>query len=167
MVRYGPEAIGKLARVWLESAILVPAVDVLPAVVQYDIVIAQVPQPQIDHPLRRGQEQVLGHIATKCIPVVLVRSASAFRKECGSRKKSKRRRTHPIGGVRASPFLIASEPTTSAAATDKRARNGHMLLLFDGVSITHAETSGGAEQYRVYRSGHCRLPFIIVGPDIR
>lgn len=129
MVRYGPEAIGKLARVWLESAILVPAVDVLPTVVQYDIVIAQVPQPQIDHPLRRGQEQVIGYIATKCIPVVLVRSASAFRKECGSRRKSKKRRTHPIGGVRASPFLIASEPTTSAAATDKRARNGHMLLL--------------------------------------
>lgn len=87
MVGYRPEAVGKLARVWLESASLVPAVDVLPTVVQYDIVIAQVPQPQIDNPLRRGQEQILGYIATKCIPVVLVRSASACRKECGGRRK--------------------------------------------------------------------------------
>lgn len=65
------QASWELAELRLELAIAVSTVDILPAVIEHDIVVSQVTQTQAQD-LRRGtKEKVFGNVATESIPVVL------------------------------------------------------------------------------------------------
>ena len=66
------QSIGEFAELGVELAVLVSSVDVLPAIVKHNIVVAQISQTQPDNLLRGGVEEIFRNIAAESIPVVLL-----------------------------------------------------------------------------------------------
>lgn len=71
MIGYRLQAVGELAKLGLELAIAVPAVDVLPTVVENDVLVPQVPQPEVHNLLRGAEQEVLGNVTPEGVPVIL------------------------------------------------------------------------------------------------
>lgn len=62
-------AIGKLLKVWTKCAVLIAAFG--PAVIEHYVVVASVPQANVDQLLRCADQKLLVDITAKCVPVVL------------------------------------------------------------------------------------------------
>jgi hypothetical protein len=97
----------------VELPFLVSSIDILPAIVEYNIVVSQISQTQPENLLRGSVEKIFRNIATESVPVVLFAQRL---QSVGCPKILKGHRTHPIGGVTASPLFIAAAPLKRAVA---------------------------------------------------
>jgi hypothetical protein len=55
----------------MQLSLRIPACRVLPAVIENDIVVAEIAQAKTEDCGRGGKKQVLGDVATESVPVVL------------------------------------------------------------------------------------------------
>jgi hypothetical protein len=97
VIRDRPESIGEFAELGVHLSSLVSTIDILPAIIEYNVGVTQIPQAQSDDLLRGGIEKIFRNIAAKSVPVVLLpgspRSATCL-KESGRTSYPSHRRRH-------------------------------------------------------------------------
>jgi hypothetical protein len=109
--------------------VLVSPVDILPAIVEYNIIVAQIPQPQTKDLLRSGVKKIFRDIAAESVPVVLL---SLEPHPASFARLLKGQRTHPIGGVTASPLLTAAAPLKRVVAIAILLRTVVIVMISEG-----------------------------------
>ena len=66
------QAVREFAGLGLKFAVLVTTLDILPAVVEYNVIVSKISETQTQNLIRSGVEQVFRDITTEGVPVVLV-----------------------------------------------------------------------------------------------